>query len=108
MLVPMVKVQILGRRAALEPALERLYALRRVQLVDVETEPDIAVEPAPVGVGERARQDELTLLLARVEGMLALISPSELPAPLMERGPEPARADLDALRRELDGVAPAV
>jgi V/A-type H+/Na+-transporting ATPase subunit I len=107
-LVPIAKVQILGRRAALEAVLERLYGLQRVQLVDVRAEPDAGVDPAPEEPATTARQQELAQVASRVEAMLGLVAASDPPASGVEPVPRPGRADLDALRRELDRDAPAV
>ena len=104
MLVPMTKVRILGRRDRLVEVLDHLYRLRLVQLEDVTREPGLELVPTPGGPWRAAPREELRLLLARLDGLLALA-----PAPADALGPsaEPPEAALNALSIEPDALGPS-
>lgn len=110
MLVPMTKVRIMGRRGRLEEVLERLYGLRLVELEDVGSE--LALDPMP-GAGERAlRREELRLLVAEIDALLALRATDaveDVEADAVEDvEAEVQEVDPVAVRAELRGVAPRV
>src|SRR5512144_368638 len=99
----MTKVRILGRRAQLSEVLDHLYRLRLVQLEDVTREPALELAPTPGGPWRAARREELRLLLARVDGLLALA-----PASAAGAGDDAGEADPDALSAELDALGPRI
>jgi V/A-type H+/Na+-transporting ATPase subunit I len=102
-LVPMAKVQIVGRKRDLEGTLDVLHRLR---LVELEPVSEAAREPgADPGADERARRrDRAQLLLARLDGLLKLAAAR----PQAAFGPAPAALDEGVLERELDALAPLV
>jgi len=103
-LVPMTKVRIMGRRDRLEEVLDHLYGLRLVELDDVGRDLALALDPFP-GAGDRApRREELRLLVAELDGLLALTA-TDAAEGAETRGRE---ADADAIRAELGMVGPRV
>lgn len=105
MLVPMAKLQIVGRRQQLDAVLERLYRLQRVHLVDVAEDPDTTLAAAGLDPAGEARRAQLEELAARLEAMLTLIHPGEPPERLADPDPVPGPVDVAAIGRELDEVA---
>jgi V/A-type H+/Na+-transporting ATPase subunit I len=101
-LVPMTKVRIVGRKAHAEKVLQGLYGLRLLQLVSAREEPTAELSPLP-GEGERAAQaEELRLLVAQIDGLLALRGISE------EQDARAGPADAATVSRELRAVTPLV
>ncbi len=104
MLVPMTKVQIIGRKPHVEPVLHRLYRLGLLQLASAREEPALELESFP-GESERGeRAGELRLLVAQLEGLLALAGSATEAQPLADVG----AADADAVARELSALTPLV
>lgn len=102
MLVPMTKVQIIGRKPHVEAVLHRLYRLGLLQLTSAHDEPALELASFP-GESERAgRAGELRLLVAQLEGLLALAGSSTEAEPFAEA------ADAAGVARELRGLAPLV
>jgi V/A-type H+/Na+-transporting ATPase subunit I len=91
----MAKLQIAGRREELGAVLERLYRMRRVQLVDVAQDPDLQVEAAGLGPDRAALRARLELLVARVEAMLTLVHPDGAPRPDTDADADPVRGAVD-------------
>jgi V/A-type H+-transporting ATPase subunit I len=74
----MAKVQIVGPKPRLEEALARLYRLRLLQLAPAGSEPVLELAPYRGEAERAARVEELRLLIARLDGLLALAgSPAE-------------------------------
>jgi V/A-type H+/Na+-transporting ATPase subunit I len=102
---PMTKVQIVGPKPRLEEALDRLYRLRLLQLEPADAEPVLELAPF-AGRSERAaRAGELHLVIARLDGLLALGGDDEDDEPPREPGPNRPGEEL---REELDELAPRV
>ena len=102
MLVPMTKVQIIGRKPHVEAVLHRLYRLGLLQLASAYEEPALELASFP-GEGERAeRAGELRLLVAQLEGLLALAGSSSEAQPFAEA------ADAAGVTHELRGLTPLV
>lgn len=107
MLVPMTKVQIIGRLGRLEHVLGELHELRLVEVVDAAREVQLELLQPP-GAAERAsRREELRLLVAELDGLLDL---ADSDAETVEVGSrvEPQDIDAPAIRAEMDAVAPLV
>lgn len=102
MLVPMTKVQIIGRKPHVERVLQRLYRLGLLQLASAHDEPALELEPFPGESGRDERAEELRLLVAQLEGLLALAGGAGGTEPL----PEPD--DAGAVARELQALTPLV
>jgi V/A-type H+-transporting ATPase subunit I len=101
-LVAMTKVQIVGGKRHLEPVLGRLYHMGLLELISARDEPALELAAVP-GEGERAeRIQEQNLLLAQLDGLLALAGGSAA------TGPAVWPASTDDLRRELNTVVPLV
>lgn len=115
MLVAMTKVQIVGLKREVEPILGRLYGLGLLELGSAPEEPALGLAPYPGDDERTARGREQSLLLARLDGLLALAgeattpvagvgaaSPTELARELTELTPlvEPLVARIEALRTE--------
>jgi V/A-type H+-transporting ATPase subunit I len=98
---PMAKAQITGPKPRLEEALDRLYRLRLLQLTPAGSERMLGLAPYP-GDAERAeRAEDLRLLIARVDALLALAeSSADAERPQARSGFE--------LERELGEVTPRV
>ena len=77
----MTKVQIVGRKPHVEPVLGRLYGMGLLELASAHEEPALELAPFP-GEAERAeRVAELRLLLAQLDGLLALAGDSAATIP---------------------------
>jgi V/A-type H+/Na+-transporting ATPase subunit I len=101
-LVPMTKVQIIGRKPRVDEVLERLYRLRLLQLASAGEEPELELSPFPGEAERAARVEELRLLVAQLDGLLALAGGSE-------KAQTPGDAeDAEALSRELGTLTPFV
>jgi V/A-type H+/Na+-transporting ATPase subunit I len=108
---PMAKVQIIGPKPRLEEALDRLYRLRLLQLTPAGSEPVLELTPYP-GEAERAsRTEELRLLAAQLDGLLALAgSPlgaetADAPsAAMLEDELAEVTPQVDALASQIDDV----
>jgi V/A-type H+-transporting ATPase subunit I len=98
----MTQVQIIGRKPHVEAVLDRLYALGMLQLASAHEDPACDLAPFP-GEDERVeRAGELRLLVAQLEGMLALAGHSNETSPLAEA------ADAATVTRELRALMPLV
>jgi V/A-type H+/Na+-transporting ATPase subunit I len=98
----MKKVQIIGRKRHVEAVLHRLYGLGLLQLASAHEEQALELAPFP-GDDERAeRAGELRLLVARLEGLLALAGGSNGAGPLAEA------SDAAEVTRELRALTPLV
>ena len=90
MLVSMTKVQIIGRKPHVEAVLHRLYQLGLLQLASAHEEPALELASFP-GESDRAeRAGELRLLVAQLEGLIALAGGSG-EAAAARRGGRPGR-----------------
>jgi len=97
----MAKVQIVGPKPRLEEALDRLYRLQLLQLSPAGSEPVLELAPYQGEAERAARAEELRLLIARLDGLLALaVSPPEADLP-----GAPSAAELEA---ELAEVTPRI
>jgi len=74
---PMTKVQIIGPKPQLEAVLGQLYDLSIVQLSPAGEETALALAPPGDELARTARAHELQLLIAQIDGLLAL---AEAPA----------------------------
>jgi vacuolar-type H+-ATPase subunit I/STV1 len=98
----MTKVQIIGRKPHVEAVLDCLYRLGLLQLASAYEERELELVPFP-GESERAeRADELGLLVARLEGLLALAGSSNDSQVSVEA------ADAAGISRELRALTPLV
>ena len=98
----MAKVQIIGRKPHVDNVLNRLYQLGLLQLATAHEEPALELEPFP-GEAERVeRAEELRLLVAQLDGLLALGGGSS------ETHPPGTAVDAAGLARELRALAPLV
>jgi V/A-type H+/Na+-transporting ATPase subunit I len=80
----MTRVQIVGRKRHVEPVLGRLYRMGLLELADARDQPALGLAPFP-GEDERAaRGQELRLLLAQLDGLLALAGDSDGTVPAAE------------------------
>jgi V/A-type H+-transporting ATPase subunit I len=98
----MTKVQIIGRKPHVDEVLERLYRLRLLQLASAREEPTLELLPFPGEAERAARVEELRLLVAQLDGLLALAGSSEQ---AQTRG---GAEDAAALDRELRALTPLV
>ena len=106
MLVPMTKVQFTGLRTQLDPVLEGLYRVGRVQLVAAHSDQGLDVSPLPEAELLATRADELRGLAAELEALLGL---SEETAVTTQPAPESAgRPDAGELRAQLDQAGPRI
>jgi V/A-type H+-transporting ATPase subunit I len=101
-LVPMTKVRIIGRKSLLEGVLERLYRMRLLQLVNAQEEPLVEIASVPGEADRAARAEELRLLVAQLDGLLALATVSD------QQELHAAPVDADSVGRELRLVTPLV
>ena len=104
MLVPIANVRIIGRMPHLADVVARLHALRLLQLEGAADASASELVPVP-GADERAaRTQELQLLIARVDGLLALSAvPEGAPAGSSRNS---GRHDPARLREDLHDLEP--
>src|SRR5215210_757902 len=98
----MTKVQIIGRKPHVDEVLERLYRLRLLQLASAREEPGLDLLPFPGEAGRAALVEELRLLVARLDGLLALAGSSE------EAEMRGSAEDAGAVSHELTALTPLV
>lgn len=101
MQVPMVKVHIVGHRTHLDQALDLLYRLGTVHLIDVAQDPDVRLPPLALDEDHVGRIEKLRYLRSRLDAVLAL-APTQRPTGLTDE------IDLDQVSADLDGSAPEV
>src|SRR5829696_936015 len=101
MLVPMTRVQIIGRRSDVGRMVEELHQLGLVEIADARSAD--AVEELGGEAARAARRGELQPLAAQIGAWLAVLPPHEMLEP-------PTRRALDAraARAELARLPPAV
>jgi V/A-type H+-transporting ATPase subunit I len=100
----MAKVQILGYGPRLRPALDLLYGLRVVQIIDVREEPGLSLKPVPADESEERRLEELRHLRTRLDALIRLIPTTSGPV----TPPVTSAVEIPALREELDELEPRV
>src|SRR5690349_11942786 len=98
----MTKVQIVGRKAHVEPVLARLQRMGLLELVSAREEPTLQLAPFPGHAARAERIAELRLLLTRLDGLLALAGGADATRPLADAAPS------GDLGRELRTFAPVV
>lgn len=75
MLVPMVKVQIIGHHHCLDEALDRLYQLQMVQIIDAGQDPTLALKSMTLGAERLQELETLRYLRTRLQALLQLLPP---------------------------------
>jgi V/A-type H+-transporting ATPase subunit I len=103
MLVPMVKVHIIGHRSLLDPTLASLQRLGCIHLIDVSADPSVPLPPLSLDDDHRREVEDLRYLRARLDGLLDLV-PELVPRPPLPAAP----ADLEAVRRDLAESGPQI
>jgi V/A-type H+-transporting ATPase subunit I len=98
----MTQVQIIGRKPHVEAVLDRLYALGLLQLASAHEDAARDLAPFPGEDGRVERVGDLRLLVAQLEGMLALAESSHEAQLVAEA------ADADTVTRELQTLMPVV
>jgi V/A-type H+-transporting ATPase subunit I len=98
----MTRVQIVGRKRQVEPILGRLYGLKLLELDSALEDPALELAPYPSEDERAARRHEQGLLLARLDGLLALVGDPVPTVPIADAG---SSADL---KHEIDNLTPMV
>ncbi|MBI4673209.1 MAG: hypothetical protein HY741_16270 [Chloroflexi bacterium] len=104
MLLKMTRAQIIGSRAQLDAT---IAALQRLGVLHLEDTPralsltSLALDEASMRV-----QQELSLLAARLDGLLQLLPQIDQPPRTLPAAPQGTREFVDWLRRQLDNLAP--
>jgi V/A-type H+-transporting ATPase subunit I len=105
-LVAMKKVQIVGRKELVEPVLGRLYGLGLLELGTAHEERTLELAPFPGEEARAARGEELRLLLARLDGLLALAGDTGPTVPALEASsPEDVGRELEAITPRVEPLA---
>jgi V/A-type H+-transporting ATPase subunit I len=102
MLVAMSKVEIVGRKPQIEPILGSLYEMGLLELANANQDPALELAPFPDEEERDRRGQELQLLLAQLDGVLALAD--DTGAPVLADGATPS----GDVRGELEQVVPLV
>jgi vacuolar-type H+-ATPase subunit I/STV1 len=111
MLVPMTKVQIIGRRSDVGRMVEELHQLGLVEIADARSAD--AVEELGGEGARAARRGELLPLAAQIDALLAVLPPDEMLGPATRRpldagaartGLERLTSEVAALSRRLDAL----
>jgi V/A-type H+-transporting ATPase subunit I len=106
MLVPMTKVQVIGRRRDVDRVVDELHRLGLVEIADARS--SHAVEELGGEEARSARREELQLLAAQIDALLAVI-PSDGGTDGEIQDPATRRAvDTGAVRAELERLSPKV
>ncbi|MCB8945483.1 MAG: hypothetical protein H6658_17170 [Ardenticatenaceae bacterium] len=107
MKVPMTRLQIIGLKADLMPTLHGLHQLGCVQIEDVAAQEELAVRPWQLDEATIRQREELTHLVAELEGLLATFAPDGGEHdPAWTSGPclEEARADITAVTPQVQNL----
>jgi V/A-type H+-transporting ATPase subunit I len=105
-LVPMTKVQILGRRRDVERVIAELHRLGLVEIADAPSSP--ALDELGGEEARSARREQLRLIAAQVDALLANAPPATEPAGATPAQSVGRRLDTGVLRAELDRLSPRV
>ena len=87
MLVPMTKVQIIGRRSDVGRMVDELQELGLVEIADARSSD--AVEALGGAAARAARRGELQPVAAQIDALLAVLSPDEMLEPATRRPEAP-------------------
>ena len=106
MLVPMTKVQIIGRWREVDRTVEELQRLGLVEIADARS----AQSADRLGGREArsSRREELQLLAARTDALLAVVPPATRAAGEIQEAQARGPLDTDARRAELERLEPEV
>src|SRR4051812_43648784 len=102
MLVPMTKVQIIGRRSDVGHMVDELQQLGLVEIADARSSD--AVEELGGQAARAARRDDLQPLAAQIDSLLALLPPDET-LETLPVGAGAARAELARLTPEVEALS---
>jgi V/A-type H+/Na+-transporting ATPase subunit I len=100
--IEMLPVEIIGLKSDLNPILLALRKLGCVQIDEIGDSPLVSARPLVLDKETIARQEELSLLLARVNGLLGVLPTSSV------RENAPSEVELDEVRSSLNELAPKV
>ena len=105
MLVPMTKVQIIGRRCDVGRMVDELHQLGLVEIADARSSD--AVEELGGAAARAARRSELQPVAAQIDALLAVLPPDKLVEPATERSLDAgaARAELERLGSEVASLS---
>jgi V/A-type H+-transporting ATPase subunit I len=98
----MSKVQIVGRRPQVEPILGSLHGMGLLELASAHEDPDLELAPFPDEDERVRRGQELHLVLAQIDGLLALAGDT---AATIQADDAVSSADVG---RELEQIVPLV
>ena len=106
MLVEMKKVQVVGRKEHIEAVLGRLYGLGLLELGTAPEEPALELAPFPGEDARAARGQALGLVLAQLEGLLALAGDTGTTVEAFEAtAPDDIGSELKALTPRVEPLA---
>lgn len=101
--VEMLPIEIVGLKADLNPVIRTLRKLGCVHIDELNDSPQVSARPLSLDRKTLSHQEELSFLLARVEGLLEILGCSEL-----EKGAPMPESDLGVIRSCLDDLGPKV
>lgn len=76
MILKMARVQILGMKEALDRTISVLHNFGHLQIDDVREAPDVLIQPLEISETLHSQQEEATLLIASINGLIELFSRS--------------------------------
>ena len=97
----MVPIEIVGLKDDLNPVLQTLRNLECVHIDELNDAPQVSARPLSLDRNTLNHQEELSYLLARVEGLMDILG-----CPDYTEGIPIAEADLSELRSSLDELGP--
>ena len=103
MKLPMTRLQIIGLKRDLMPTLRALHHLGCVQIDDVSAQENLAVRPWQSDEATIRQREELTHLIAELEGLLATFAQADT-----DSYPVWQDSCLDEARADITAVAPQV
>jgi V/A-type H+-transporting ATPase subunit I len=101
--VEMVPIEIVGLKTELQPVIHTLRNLGCVHIDEVASSPQVSARPLTLDRDALARQEELSFLVARVNGLLEILGRGKA-----SQSASPPETDLADIRASLSELAPKV
>jgi V/A-type H+-transporting ATPase subunit I len=101
--VEMLPIEIVGLKRDLQPVIHTLREVGCVHIDEVASSPQVSARPLSLDREALARQEELSFLLARVNGVVEILGGGQV-----SQSHPPAEIDLADIRANLSVLAPKV
>jgi len=108
MILEMSRVQIIGLKQHAEKVVAALHGFGGMQMDDIRDVPDITVRPYTVSEKTRARHEEISLLIASINGLVDLFSTLLKRSKIPEQPSAAAVDSLDHIKEKVDDLVAQV